>query len=477
MKLVHQINLAFAIVLIFVLAVSAVIIHYVLLDHFMGTEQAQMQSIGSAMQAKLTESTGLDLSALSVSTFTAAAGTTTALSPAAIAAPLTSIEAIVTNPSGEVLSGVMPSVTGVSATVLPLDVEGQAVKTQLASESLKNLWAGKDNRYLVAVNTIPQGTLTLISPVSRIREIEQELLKRLLLVICFGGVLMVLLSLLITRKLIRPLMSLKEELKKLKSRQYSEVQLIKAGGEIGSVAEAVYELARETERYSHAQKQFFQNASHELKTPLMSISGYAEGIRDGVFEGENIRKGLDIILGESRRLKNIVTEMTLLAKLDSEEDIFRPAVVSVEEILQESIERVNPLLVKKGLSLEVEFNQNEDESLAIRADQDKLLQAFLNVVMNAARYAKTRIHIHAGISNECVEITISDDGTGIPEDVLPYLFHRFVKGKDGDTGLGLAISRAIVERCGGRISAKNDKHGGAIFTFRFPVSAESLFLV
>ncbi|MCL6459797.1 MAG: ATP-binding protein, partial [Gorillibacterium sp.] len=102
---------------------------------------------------------------------------------------------------------------------------------------------------------------------------------------------------------------------------------------------------------------------------------------------------------------------------------------------------------------------------------DKLLQALLNVVSNATRYASKQIRIHAGMNKDQVEITISDDGAGIPAEVLPYLFHRFVKGNDGDTGLGLAISRAIVERSGGLIHAVNGEGGGAIVSLRFPAVA------
>ncbi|HBS43246.1 MAG TPA: sensor histidine kinase, partial [Paenibacillus sp.] len=128
-----------------------------------------------------------------------------------------------------------------------------------------------------------------------------------------GGAFMLLFGLFITKKLIQPLMKLQQELKKVKERHFSDVKLIKAGGEIGAVAKSVYDMAGELNRFNHVQKQFFQNASHELKTPLMSISGYAEGIKDGIFEGEGIDKGLDIIMSESSRLKNLVTEMTLLA--------------------------------------------------------------------------------------------------------------------------------------------------------------------
>ncbi|WP_337588380.1 HAMP domain-containing sensor histidine kinase [Paenibacillus gorillae] len=264
-------------------------------------------------------------------------------------------------------------------------------------------------------------------------------------------------------------MRLKEELQKVKGRQFSKVKLVKAGGEIGSVAQTVYDMAGELDRFNSAQKQFFQNASHELKSPLMSIAGYAEGIRDGIFEGDSVRKGLDIILSESGRLRNIVTEMTLLAKLDSEEDIYKAAPVNLNELIQETTERMNPQLVKKGIQLHASYEVLDQ--ISVTADRDKLLQALLNVISNAIRHAERNIYIQANVEKGQIQLTVSDDGKGIPEELLPYLFHRFVKGKDGESGLGLAIARAIVERCGGRITADNRREGGAQFSFGFPVSA------
>jgi signal transduction histidine kinase len=301
---------------------------------------------------------------------------------------------------------------------------------------------------------------------SKVRTIEQALLKQLLIIFGAAGLAMLLFSLFITKKLIKPLIRLRTELTKVKERRFADVTFIKAGGEIGSVAKSVYDMAGELNRFNHVQKQFFQNASHELKTPLMSISGYAEGIRDGVFEGESVRKGLDIIMNESARLKKLVTEMTLLAKLDSEEDVFKNEEVCLQDLLTETVERLNPLLVKKGITLHAEYG--DMQTIMLRADRDKLLQAMLNVVSNAARYARHHIYIHAEIREGQAAIRVSDDGPGIPEDLLPYLFHRFVKGKDGESGLGLAISRAIVERCGGLIQAGNGSGGGAIISLQFP---------
>ncbi|MNI29029.1 Sensor histidine kinase CssS [compost metagenome] len=454
MKMVHQINLAFGMLIVLVIAVTAAMNHYVLLDHFIGTQKEDMQTIGKNMTAELKQSVSYD---------TITMGTTAAIATLSPIVP--NVEAIITNTEGEIVYGTIPSIA----------MRGMPAYTQTSMvdvtplTSIQRLTEGRDDRFVISATAIPQGTLTLFTPMSKIKAVEQALLGRLLIVLCVSGALVYLLSLLITSKLIKPLMKLRAELKKVEGRQFSEVRLVKAGGEIGAVAQTVYELAGELDRYNQVQKQFFQNASHELKTPLMSIAGYAEGIRDGIFEGEGARKGLDIILSESGRLKNIVMEMTLLAKLDSEEDIFRMGEVNMEELLTETKERVNPLLVKKGLSLHIRYDEKILGRWKIRADRDKLTQALLNVVSNATRYASREILIEVSVGKDQMNIAVSDDGAGIPQELLPYLFHRFVKGKDGDTGLGLAISRAIVERCKGHITAGNQDGGGAVISMGFPV--------
>ncbi|EFM08591.1 integral membrane sensor signal transduction histidine kinase [Paenibacillus curdlanolyticus YK9] len=477
MKLVHQINLAFGAALVLVLGITALLIHYVLLDHFIGSQKADMRSMGTAITAQLVSAQpgeSIPIPGLPVDKTTAGQGDAIEVHGSGISTPMpvftptltetksapmaAGVEAIVTDAQGNVLSEWPSSLESVHAT-LPATTVAKA-----GSLSMQSLWDGTDGRYLVEVNQIPQGTLTLLSPISKIKEIEFALLKQLLLIVGLSFVLMLMLSYFVTKKLIKPLMKLREELTKIKSRQFAQVSLVRAGGEIGSVAKTVYEMAGELNRFNRVQKHFFQNASHELKSPLMSIAGYAEGIRDGIFEGESVRKGLDIIVRESGRLKKIVTEMTLLAKLDSEEDIYKPAPVPLKELLTETAERVNPMLVKHEKSLHLAC----DAGLIVYADRDKLLQALLNVVANAIRHAGAQIRIEATLAKGQVVMTITDDGEGITEELLPNLFHRFVKGKGGETGLGLAISRAIVERSGGKLSAANGREGGAEFRFAFP---------
>ncbi|WP_256703798.1 cell wall metabolism sensor histidine kinase WalK [Paenibacillus sp. FSL H8-0259] len=453
LKLVHQINFAFGLSLLLVLSITGVMIHFVLMDHFIGKEQEGLRTLGATLTASMQQLPAAAISAVPIEE--------NKLFPVQYATLSSGVQAIVTDQQGKVVSGTLPAIPG----------QAQAVTGIAAVEtgSLQSLWDGNDPRYLVQVNALPQGKLTLLTPVSRIKAIEQALLKRLILVFAASAAVMFLFSLFITRKLIDPLISLREELKKVKNRRFADVNLLRAGGEIGSVARTVYEMAGELHRFNRVQKQFFQNASHELKSPLMSISGYAEGIRDGIFEGEDVRRGLDIILGESGRLRDLVGEMTLLAKLDSEEDIFRAVECDLEELLSEAVERINPQLAARKLSLKTVISG--DRGLMLRADRDKLLQALLNVLSNAARYADRKIDVHGYVSKGLITLTVSDDGPGIPQELLPSLFHRFVKGKNGDSGLGLAISRAIVERCGGKITARNCPEGGAVLTFEFPSAA------
>ncbi|WP_238327897.1 hypothetical protein [Paenibacillus gorillae] len=188
MKLVHQINIAFGVALVLVLSVTAVLIHYVLLDHFIGTQKQDMRTMGSFLSANLQEgqSPTLNVSeALPVSI--------QQLSPA-----YANIEAIISDdngnivPSGSVLeetTSANPLISGMAAISVPFTgAAGTSVKGEpVAGVGLKDLWSGADGRYLVEVSTLPQGKLTLLTPVSKIKEIEQALLVRLLLAFWYRG--------------------------------------------------------------------------------------------------------------------------------------------------------------------------------------------------------------------------------------------------------------------------------------------------
>ncbi len=345
----------------------------------------------------------------------------------------------------------------------------QALERKAEKRKDKNVWIVGGDDYVVVnlgLKNDEKQRLILASPVRGLKEARMELTEKIIVTLLIGAVSAILLSFFITRSMVRPLNRLTKEIKKVHFRRFSEVQLIPARGEIAEVSESVYSMAQELDRFHEIQRQFLQNASHELKTPLMSIQGYAEGIRDGIFVESAAHKGLDVIVSETNRIKHIVTEITLLAKLESEEDLFYPATHSATELVNRAVERLHPLKLQQNIAILV---RTFGEEGLLYVDDGKLLQALLNLITNALRHAKKQIEIKIESGKRFVTIDIIDDGDGIPEDLLPNLFHRFVKGKNGDVGLGLAISRAIIERSGGIIEARNGVFTGAMFRITLPL--------
>lgn len=336
----------------------------------------------------------------------------------------------------------------------------------------QEVWETMGEKYVAYDFPISGGNdqiLVMATPLNDLQEVQSVFAMRMIIVFLIGLLLAILVSYVLTWRLVTPLTKLKQEVKKIEKRQFSDVKKVQASGEIKEVEQSVRHMAAELSRYIHSQKQFFQNASHELKTPLMSIQGYAEGIRDGVFEGEAAEKGLNVMVSETDRLKKIVNEMILLAKLDSSEDVYSPERTDISEAVIQAKDRIYPLANEKEIEIDVEGIQ----PFYSVVDHERVLQAMINILSNAIRHAERTVLVRTEVSDGRFKVKVIDDGPGIPEDLLPQLFERFIKGKEGETGLGLAISRAIIERSGGTISAYNrsDK-AGAIFVLEFNPKSE-----
>lgn len=337
------------------------------------------------------------------------------------------------------------------------------------SDNKKELWEYKNDKYVISkIHVYPPSAgleLILLTPLNDLQAVQQSFIRSLLIVFMIGAIVTVIISTFLTNKLVTPLTRLKWQLKKIEKRRFDDIERIKATGEIKEVEQSVYDMANELQRYMKSQQAFFQNASHELKTPLMTIQGYAEGIRDHVFDAKESEQGLEIMVTEVSRLKKIINEMILLAKLDSEQSAYQAEHIQVSNLIHQVVGRTLPLVNEKGIELHHEL----DDDAIIFVDEEKLLRALLNITINGIRYAKSIVKITVTTSKKKVAIVIEDDGDGIAEEVLPHIFHRFVKGKDGETGLGLAISHAIVEHNGGKIIVEKSDLGGARFVLTFTV--------
>lgn len=204
-------------------------------------------------------------------------------------------------------------------------------------------------------------------------------------------------------------------------------------------------------------KTFFQNASHELKTPLQSIQGYAEGIQTGVIQDE--RMASDVIMNQSEKMRILIDEILTISKLETGEYQLKNELLNLTEILYDCLYLIKPLADEKGIAL---IPNIPDDLPEIRGDETQLPKVFNTVLSNAIRYSKNEINIEAKSDSKKITIRILDDGGGISKDDLPHIFDRFYSGIKGNSGIGLSMSREILDRCGGTIQAKNDKKG-AVF--------------
>ncbi|WP_334075484.1 MULTISPECIES: sensor histidine kinase [Paenibacillus] len=231
-----------------------------------------------------------------------------------------------------------------------------------------------------------------------------------------------------------------------------------------------------TEREAKEQmRRFIADASHELRTPLTSIHGFLEVLlRGGADKPEQLGTALSSMLGEARRMKKLVEDLLMLAKLD------RTPVASRSEFrLDALVAEMEPHLRMLADGRSVEFRLAPD--LAAMADSDKLKQVVLNLFHNAVQHtdpAKGRITVTLSrVTEQEALLRVQDNGPGIPAEHLPHVFERFYRSdaartrKQGGAGLGLAISQAIVAAHGGRISAHSAPGGGAAFEVRLPAIA------
>ena len=224
-----------------------------------------------------------------------------------------------------------------------------------------------------------------------------------------------------------------------------------------------FRFGRDIEKEAERQQTFFQNASHELKTPLMAIQGYAEGIQAGVMDAGG---AAEVILAESDRMTELVDELLDISKIDMGRQQLALSEMDVRELLYDGIRAVEPTVVSSGITIVPDF---PEEPVMISCDDTRLRRAVTNILSNGVRYARSELRLTCRVDKRHVTIRIQDDGDGIAEADLPHIFDRFYMGKSGKSGIGLALTKEIIHLHKGTIRAYNGDTG-AVFEISIPVS-------
>ena len=223
-----------------------------------------------------------------------------------------------------------------------------------------------------------------------------------------------------------------------------------------------FRFGRDIEKEAERQQTFFQNASHELKTPLMAIQGYAEGIQAGVMDAGG---AADVILEESDRMTELVEELLDISKIDMGRQRLTLSETDIRELLYDGIRAVEPIAAG-GITIVPDF---PEEPVMVSCDDTQLRRAVTNILSNGVRYARSELRLTCRADKRHVTIRIQDDGDGIAEEDLPHIFDRFYMGKSGKSGIGLALTKEIVHLHKGTIRARNGDTG-AVFEISIPVS-------
>ena len=222
-----------------------------------------------------------------------------------------------------------------------------------------------------------------------------------------------------------------------------------------------WKLGGYVERAHESQKWFFQNVSHELKTPMMAVQGCAEGIHTGVLDPVGAS---GIILEETEQMSELVEELLALSRLESGQANAEFHLTDVRELLYDCLRSTEKLAEQKNLRISLRFDETP---VLVNCDEVQLRRAFTNIITNALRYAKDEIQIECKADRGKAVVRIRDDGEGIEPKLLPHIFDRFFSTRKGGAGIGLSLAKEIVTLHKGTISASND--GGAVFEISLPM--------
>ncbi len=240
--------------------------------------------------------------------------------------------------------------------------------------------------------------------------------------------------------------------------------------EIGELAATFNKMAEDLKLQDSLRNTFIANVSHELRTPLAAIQGFIQGMLDRAIEENDRDKYLDIVLGETKRMNALITDLLTLAKIESGQFPIELSEFDINELLRRCIIMFEQRIEEKKLKVDIQLC---DEKLMVWADEDRISQVVTNLIDNAVKFSFEGGELK--VWTDCLEnkvyVNISDAGEGIPKDEQQYVFERFYKvdkshsrNKPG-TGIGLSIVKRIIMQHGEKITLQSEEGNMTTFTF------------
>lgn len=306
-------------------------------------------------------------------------------------------------------------------------------------------------------------------------QITSELTRAMIQAALIALVISLLFAYLISRWVAAPLQKMSRAAQAAADGQRAEVAL-EGPQEVRSLGKSFNQMTQKVHSSQQSQREFVANVSHELKTPLTSIQGFAQAILDGTTRTpESQKKAAQVIYDESGRMHRLVLDLLDLARLDAGTADLQRNGLDLAELLRKVVEQFLPMAHQAEVKLVKKIEPLPD----FVGDGDRLAQVFTNLIDNGIKHTPPGGQVTLGTRRvgDWVEIAVKDSGPGIPPDEFSRIFERFYqldksrKGGPGHgVGLGLAIANEIIQAHGGTLAARSAEGEGSVFIVRLPAA-------
>lgn len=318
------------------------------------------------------------------------------------------------------------------------------------------------------------GAVRCITSLSRV---DRQLIYIDILFITISAAIMVIASLIgkyFVQSIVKPLKDVTNVARKMASGDFKSRIEVRELNEIGELCDSINYMAGELESTERLKNEFISSVSHELRTPLTAIKGWGETVRGSVYTDHAlVTKGIDVILRESERLSGLVEELLDFSRMQSGRMVYKTERIDVIAELSEAVCMYEEAAKKAGVMLA--YHEPEQAACVI-GDSNRLTQVFVNVIDNAIKYNHEGgvVQVNVALDNNCVNITVSDTGVGIPSADLSRVKEKFYKANQtvGGSGIGLAVADEIVRYHNGLLLVESTEGIGTSVTVVLPLAAD-----
>src|SRR5690625_4555532 len=322
----------------------------------------------------------------------------------------------------------------------------------------------------ITINGEHKGHVFMFANTNYVKRTVDQLSNQFMLASLITIALTIITTFILSRFVAQPLIKMKEATEQLSKGKHNVELHTDRKDELGELANSITKLSKDLKELKMARNEFLASISHELRTPLTYIKGYADIINRSDTSKKEVKEYVNIIREETEQLTSLIKNLFQLAKIDQNNFLIKRERIVLCELIHQVVERIRPALTEKNIRLHV----NCTNEIFAFIDPERFQQVITNILDNAKKHSSegTEISINVKQALEHIVITFKDEGEGIPEQDLPYIFDRLYRVEksrsrsSGGSGLGLSITKEIVESHGGTIEIKSEVGKGTIVIIR-----------